>query len=64
MKKITNIILDFDGTLVDSMPVYAAMMRGILDEQQVAYGEDIIKIITPCIKLSLLFFLICPSLFY
>ena len=40
-------LFDFDGTLVDSMPVYAAMMRGILDEQQVAYGEDIIKIITP-----------------
>jgi len=40
-------LFDFDGTLVDSMPVYAAMMRGILDEQGVAYGADIIKIITP-----------------
>lgn len=40
-------LFDFDGTLVDSMPIYASMMLRILDEQGVAYGEDIIKIITP-----------------
>lgn len=40
-------LFDFDGTLVDSMPPYAAMMRKILDDHQVAYGPDIIKIITP-----------------
>ena len=42
-----NYLFDFDGTLVDSMPVYAAIMKGILDEHQIAYGEDLIKIITP-----------------
>lgn len=40
-------LFDFDGTLVDSMPTYAAMMLGILREQNVAHDEDIIKIITP-----------------
>jgi len=40
-------LFDFDGTLVDSMPTYAALMLRILDEHQVSYGEDIIKIITP-----------------
>ena len=42
-----NYLFDFDGTLVDSMPVYAGIMKGILDEHQIAYGEDLIKIITP-----------------
>lgn len=40
-------LFDFDGTLVDSMPTYAAMMLGILDEYHVPHGADIIKIITP-----------------
>ena len=40
-------LFDFDGTLVDSMPIYAAMMLRILDENKVAYTPDIIKIITP-----------------
>lgn len=40
-------LFDFDGTLVDSMPHYAAMMLGILREYSVPHGEDIIKIITP-----------------
>ena len=40
-------LFDFDGTLVDSMPVYAGIMKEILDEHQIAYGEDLIKIITP-----------------
>lgn len=40
-------LFDFDGTLVDSMPDYAAVMLRILDENQVPYGDDIIKIITP-----------------
>ena len=40
-------LFDFDGTLVDSMPVYAQIMKGILDDHGVAYGDDIIKIITP-----------------
>ena len=40
-------LFDFDGTLVDSMPTYSALMLRILDEHGVEYGEDIIKIITP-----------------
>ena len=44
---MNNYLFDFDGTLVDSMPIYAGIMKGILDEHQIAYGEDLIKIITP-----------------
>lgn len=40
-------LFDFDGTLVDSMPSYANMMKRILDENNISYGEDLIKIITP-----------------
>ncbi len=45
--KYKNYIFDFDGTLVDSMPTFAAVMIRILDENGISYGEDIIKIITP-----------------
>lgn len=40
-------LFDFDGTLVDSMPIYAAMMLGILQENHVPHEPDIIKITTP-----------------
>lgn len=40
-------LFDFDGTLVDSMPIYAAMMLQILEENGVAHEPDIIKITTP-----------------
>ena len=40
-------LFDFDGTLVNSMPVYAAMMLGILDEFSILHDESIIKLITP-----------------
>lgn len=40
-------LFDFDGTLVDSMPVYASLMLRLLDENNVSYGDDIVKIITP-----------------
>lgn len=40
-------LFDFDGTLVDSMPTYGALMLRILDEHDIKYGDDIIKIITP-----------------
>ena len=40
-------LFDFDGTLVDSMPTYVAVMLRILDENHIAYGDDLIKIITP-----------------
>ena len=40
-------LFDFDGTLVDSMPTYISSMLRILDENNVSYGDDIVKIITP-----------------
>ena len=40
-------LFDFDGTLVDSMPVYASMMLDILAEYGVPHEKDIIKITTP-----------------
>ena len=40
-------LFDFDGTLVDSMPTYAAMMLGILREYGVPHQMDIIKTTTP-----------------
>ena len=40
-------LFDFDGTLVDSMPTYVSVMLRILDENNIKYGEDIVKIITP-----------------
>ena len=40
-------LFDFDGTLVDSMPTYISAMLRILDENNVSYESDIIKIITP-----------------
>ena len=40
-------LFDFDGTLVDSMPTFISAMLRILDENNISYGPDIIKIITP-----------------
>lgn len=40
-------LFDFDGTLVDSMPVYGSMMLRILNEHHMNYPADILKIITP-----------------
>ncbi len=40
-------LFDFDGTLVDSMPTFVAVMLRILDERGIEYGDDIVKIITP-----------------
>ena len=40
-------LFDFDGTLVDSMPTYVSAMLRILDENNIGYGDDIVKIITP-----------------
>ena len=40
-------LFDFDGTLVDSMPVYVSSMLRILDENNVTYPSDITKTITP-----------------
>ena len=40
-------LFDFDGTLVDSMPIWSGVMKRILDESNIPYGDDLIKIITP-----------------
>lgn len=40
-------LFDFDGTLVDSMPAYVSVMLRILDENNIKYCDDIVKIITP-----------------
>ncbi len=40
-------LFDFDGTLVDSMPVYGETMLRILDDNNIAYDESFIKVITP-----------------
>ena len=45
MKK--TFLFDFDGTLVDSMPTFVSVMLRILDERNIKYGGDIVKIITP-----------------
>ncbi len=45
--KYNTYIFDFDGTLVDSMPSFISVMLRILDENNIKYENDIIKIITP-----------------
>lgn len=45
--KINTYLFDFDGTLVDSMPTFSSVMLRILDENNISYSDDIIKIITP-----------------
>ena len=40
-------LFDFDGTLVDSMPIWGGVMKRILDEDNIPYGDDLIKTITP-----------------
>ncbi len=45
--KYNTYLFDFDGTLVDSMPAYVSVMLRILDENNIKYGDDIVKIITP-----------------
>ena len=40
-------LFDFDGTLVDSMPYWAKAMLQVLDDHDIVYGDDIIRVITP-----------------
>ena len=45
--KYNTYLFDFDGTLVDSMPAFVSVMLRILDENNIKYENDIVKIITP-----------------
>ena len=45
--KFNTYLFDFDGTLVDSMPSFVTVMLRILDENNIKYENDIVKIITP-----------------
>ena len=45
--KFNTYLFDFDGTLVDSMPTYVGIMKRILDENNISYGAELVKIITP-----------------
>ncbi len=45
--KFNTYLFDFDGTLVDSMPTFVSVMLRILDENNIAYESDIVKVITP-----------------
>lgn len=45
--KQLSYLFDFDGTLVDSMPTFVSSMLRILDENNIHYGKDIVKTITP-----------------
>ncbi|MBR2616437.1 MAG: HAD-IA family hydrolase [Clostridia bacterium] len=44
---MSTYLFDFDGTLVDSMPTYVSTMLAILDEFEIPYGDDVVRIITP-----------------
>ena len=40
-------LFDFDGTLVDSMPVYGATILRVLEECNACYPANVVKITTP-----------------
>ena len=42
-----DLVFDFDGTLVDSMPTWGGKMLRILKEEGVSYPQNIIEIIVP-----------------
>lgn len=47
-EQMSNIyVFDLDGTLVDSMSRFKNGVLKILDEEGIAYGDDIIEILTP-----------------
>ena len=45
--KERTFLFDFDGTLVNSMPSFCAMVIRILEENSIKYPKDIVKIVTP-----------------
>ena len=38
---------DLDGTLIDSMTHFGDAMKGVLDDAGIAYGNDLVKTVTP-----------------
>lgn len=40
-------LFDFDGTLVDSMPIWTKKVLRILQKEDIKYSDDLIKTITP-----------------
>ena len=38
---------DLDGTLVDSMPTYSKGILKLMDDREIAYGPELIEILTP-----------------
>ena len=40
-------LFDFDGTLVDSMPVYGSTVLRVLEECNATYPANVVKIVTP-----------------
>jgi len=44
---LKDLVFDFDGTLVDSMPTWGGKMLRILNEEGVLYPDNIIETITP-----------------
>ena len=47
MKKFKAYLFDLDGTLVDSMQTFVDVVVGLLDANNIKYGKDLVKIITP-----------------
>ena len=47
MKQNYVLLFDFDGTLVNSMPVFAETMLRAINEAAVSFPENIIEILTP-----------------
>ena len=45
--KYKHVFFDFDGTLVDSMPVFSGKMLEIFRENNLPITDDTVKIITP-----------------
>ena len=45
--KYSSYLFDLDGTLIDSMDTFVVSLLRLLDNNNIKYGDDIVKIITP-----------------